>query len=328
VSYGYSNGYGPAATTGQGHEHEEIDDLQTELASLREDVDALERFKEETENALREVDLDEMDSDLREAGSSISDLTKQTDTLKAQVAWLTRIVVHAGLAPAAELAFTASDRTLAATVARGREAADRMLSPPDRAMREMLVQESEQVAAANAAAVERAVTATKAMAETRRSDPAHAAASQALTQARREIDRTATRHKQIEQDAAKYARELAADAAVGEETKAVRAKGRAAYGQLTTRLRKRLAAEVERGAVLPEWFAAVFGPTVPEKDPAAWYDVGAEVLAYRLVYNIERQDSVIGLAPKATERTRHALHSELQTRLRTRDFATRWLPKS
>jgi hypothetical protein len=316
VSYG-SSGYGPAATTGQGHEHEEIDDLQTELASLREDVDALERFKEETERALSEVDLDEMDSDLREAGSSISDLAKQVDTLKAQVAWLTRIVVHAGLAPAADLAFTASDRTLAAAVARGREARERMLSASERSGRELLVQESEQVAAANAAAVERAVTATKAMAETHRSDPAHTAASQALTQAQREIDRTAARHKQIAQDAAGYARELAADAALDEETKAVRAKGRAAHGQLTTRLRKRVADEVERGAVMPDWFAAAFGPTAPEKDPGRWYDAAAEVLVYRLVYNIEQQDSAIGPAPKATERTRHALHRELQTRLRT-----------
>jgi hypothetical protein len=116
----------------------------------------------------------------------------------------------------------------------------------------------------------------------------------AFRTARRELAILDERRDRVRDAATQAEEELALDDALRHTHAADIDRGRTAWTTLTTRLRTRLVDMIDKGHLPPVWFVTVLGMS-PSRDAEAWLEVGTELLAYRVTYEIT--DPVVALGP-------------------------------
>lgn len=95
-------------------------------------------------------------------------------------------------------------------------------------------------------------------------------------------------------------------------------RGEHARTQLRARLRGIIGDAVRRRELFPTWFTTTLGWGPPAKDATTWLNTAADVLAYRLVYNITDPAAPLGPQPPYGQRQQEArlewhidLHSKI-----------------
>jgi hypothetical protein len=248
-------------------------------------------------------------------------LVRQVRSLEGQIASLSSVIARAGLAPGADLELVAEDDDLlVSAILRGREARNTLLPVSERSARLAVLNEAGQSKLDYEDSLVRAVKATELLARTRAKGTAYAAASTGLREANAELEHAKLAYTGITARAERCVEELKADDRAAEKIAAVRYAGEDAYRELLDRFAVRLRGEIGRGALLPAWLISAVGPTPPLDSPGPWYDAAARVLAYRAVYGVHLDDSVLGPRPLASDHVRLAEFDELEETLRLRGW--------
>jgi hypothetical protein len=137
----------------------------------------------------------------------------------------------------------------------------------------------------------------------------------AFRAARQELARLEERRDRVQAAAKRAEQHLTRDDTLRRQHAAAIDRGRDAWTTLTTRLRTRLVEAIDKGHLLPVWFATVLGMS-PPADAGDWIEAGTELLAYRATYGITDLVVALGPAPEPSETRRCSWHSRLTNRFR------------
>ena len=302
-------------------------DLSVELQQLRSGLDELHaamldagrRVGDLEEEALQSRDvvsgLEGRTGDIDAALRDLSGLLKRLD---ARVEWLERNIRLSDTAAVVELddAHPGLVR-LAAEAESGLSAQHELLAA---AARERLQEAIERHAAAgrqHAGQLQAALAASLTVADTAYPGEEHAEAVEVFRTAVSAMDAAAGAVTANAADARESVQRLQQDDERRDELADRIAAGRSAWQQLLAILRRRLADAVGEGALLPTWFTTVLGPIPPADDTREWMEVGTELLAYRVSYQVS--DPVVALGFEPSERDsarRRDWHHRLKRHLR------------
>lgn len=133
--------------------------------------------------------------------------------------------------------------------------------------------------------------------------------------ARQELARLEERRDRVQAAAARAEHQLARDDMLCRQHATAIDHSRHAWTTLTTRLRTRLVDAIDKGHLLPVWFATVLGMS-PPPDAGDWLEADTELLAYRATYDITDPVVALGAAPDPNESRRWSWHSRLTNRFR------------
>ncbi|WP_445182257.1 hypothetical protein ACTXG6_27375 [Pseudonocardia sp. Cha107L01] len=148
-----------------------------------------------------------------------------------------------------------------------------------------------------------AVAASRTIATTRADQERHREAAQVFEAARAELAVLLPRRRRTLNTAHNARRQLAHDQGVRERYGREIAEGHRAWATLTTRLRIRTSAAVERGEPLPNWLVESLG-VPPSAKAAGWRELAVQLLAYRLSYAVTDPGWPLGTEPGTQDSTR------------------------
>jgi hypothetical protein len=148
-----------------------------------------------------------------------------------------------------------------------------------------------------------AVAASRTIATTRADQERHREAAQVFEAARAELAVLLPRRRRTLNTAHNARRQLAHDQGVRERYGHEIAEGHRAWARLTTRLRIRTSAAVERGEPLPNWLVESLG-VPPKANAAGWRELAVQLLAYRLSYAVTDPGWPLGTEPGTQDSTR------------------------
>ncbi|MDT7750030.1 MAG: hypothetical protein QOD96_3692, partial [Pseudonocardiales bacterium] len=148
-----------------------------------------------------------------------------------------------------------------------------------------------------------AVAASRTIATTRADQERHREAAQVFEAARAELAVLLPRRRRTLNTAHNARRQLAHDQGVRERYGREIAEGHRAWATLTTRLRIRTSAAVERGEPLPNWLVESLG-VPPSAKAAGWSELAVQLLAYRLSYAVTDPGWPLGTEPGTQDSTR------------------------
>jgi hypothetical protein len=174
-----------------------------------------------------------------------------------------------------------------------------LVSPPVREACEQAIQAHLDSQLRYEHARDAALAASRTLATTRTDQDRHREAAKEFAAARAEL-RTLLPERQRIANAADHARrQLAHDREIRDRYGPEIAEGHRAWGALTSRLRLRISAALERGEPLPRWLVDALGRP-PNGDPSAWRELAVQLSAYRLSYTVS--DPRHPLGPRPTTR--------------------------
>lgn len=308
----HANGYDtPTQTVMRPHGHSEFFDLEQADEALQERVQELEGDRDAMRRELSE--LAETIEEHEGTGDEHADLI---DELQERVTWLEGVVAAAGLVSVADFdTFTDEDARLAKVARLGHEAALKLLTDHERAMRKATIEHLARRQSDYQAALTKASAAALTLGEIGLDDPQHAEVRAAYRAARKALPAPVTDHER--RRAADAAEELAGDDIARQELGGVVRRGETAARDLLTRTRTRVVEALGRSLMMPPWFAANVGRTAPRANPDRWITLAAEVLIYRLTYGL-MDDQVRPLGPRPNaerDPSRQAFHGRLAREL-------------
>lgn len=89
-----------------------------------------------------------------------------------------------------------------------------------------------------------------------------------------------------------------------------------AWQELFGQLRGVIDSGVAQRALFPTWFRDTLGLTPPADAPTRWFELATEILAYRITYGVDSEDSPLGDPPPGDASTRRrAWHQRLRAGL-------------
>jgi hypothetical protein len=162
---------------------------------------------------------------------------------------------------------------------------------------------------------EAAVVASRTIATTRADQERHREAAQVFEAARAELAVLLPVRRQTLNTAHNARQQLAHDREVRERYGHEITEGHRAWATLTTRLRIRTSAAVERGEPLPNWLVESLG-VPPSASAAGWRELAVQLFAYRLSYAVTDAVEPLGEEPGTQDSSRHRQwHRELERQL-------------
>lgn len=292
---------------------ENLEELPGQLDTLREEVRELERWREEAEDQIRDLETETGDSD-----GQIESLQSAVDRLATRLTWLENHLKASGTVTEVSLDLTdAETRRQAEAIRESRHAAEDVLAAYERKVLKLNVDQFKR-ALDNVQAADKTIRASvEQLAGTHRTDPEHAKAAEDFRRATTALNTAMNSAKALKPHHDKAAAELAADDEARRAITGYLSAGAKAQTALTTRLRTRLVNALGERAMLPVWFTAVFGPTIPATGGEDWLDAATQTLLYRAVYEVDDRALALGPAPAADEAPHQiTAHEELTTRLK------------
>ena len=164
-------------------------------------------------------------------------------------------------------------------------------------------------------AMEIAVAASRTIATTRADQERHREAAQVFEAARAELAVLLPVRRQTLNTAHNARQQLAHDRDVRERCGHEIAEGHRAWATLTTRLRIRTSAAVERGEPLSNWLVESLG-VPPSASAAGWRELATQLLAYRLSYAVTDPVEPLGEEPSTQDSSRRRQwHRDLERQL-------------
>ncbi|HEX4248628.1 MAG TPA: hypothetical protein VH008_12270 [Pseudonocardia sp.] len=148
-----------------------------------------------------------------------------------------------------------------------------------------------------------AVAASLTIATTRADQDRHREAAQVFEAARAELAVLLPRRRRTLNTAHNARQQLAHDREVREHYGHEIAEGHRSWATLTTRLRIRTSAAVERGEPLPNWLVESLG-VPPSASAAGWRELATQLLAYRLTYAVIDPVQPLGEEPGTQDSSR------------------------
>jgi chromosome segregation ATPase len=305
----------------------EDSDLSVELQRLRSGLDDVHRAVEHALGRLDDLDdeavrarksLGAIQARAGDTDAALRDLTGLLKRLDARVEWLERNIRLSETASVVELDDVHADLLrLARTAETGLAAQQELLSQAARQRLTQAIDLHAEAGREHTGQLQVALAASLGVAETPHAGTEHAEAIQAFRSAVDAMDAAASAVRSSAGDAREAAQHLEHDDALCEQRADVIATGRQAWTRLQALLRRRLADAVGEGALLPTWFTTVLGPIPAAADTREWMEVGTELLAYRVSYQVS--DPVVALGFEPTEQDsarRRAWHHRLKRQLR------------
>ena len=160
-----------------------------------------------------------------------------------------------------------------------------------------------------------AVAASRTIATTCADQERHKEAAQVFEVARAELAALLPRRRSTLNTAHNARLQLAHDREVRDRYGHEIAEGHRAWATLTTRLRIRTSAAVERGEPLPNWLVESLG-VPPSASAAGWRELATQLLAYRLSYAVTDQVQPLGEEPTTADSSRRRQwHRDLERQL-------------
>ena len=246
--------------------------------------------------------------------------------LAARVAWLEDRLCESGALPSADLdSADEQTRALAATVAAGCDAEERLLVERDRAAFQAAIEWYARLERERDEADREVLEIGAAAGSTARTDPVHVRQLARFGAAERRLAEAGDAVEGYASTARTARNRLAADATLRAElAETIEAGGEASLA-LAVRLRDRLAAELGRGTLLPGWFTGELGPgpsgaaegldarAAARSAAPGWFEVAVAALAYRTVYGVDDAFSLLGAEPgPSAPKHRRVAHRRLR----------------
>jgi hypothetical protein len=148
-----------------------------------------------------------------------------------------------------------------------------------------------------------AIAASRTIATTRADQQRHREAAQVFEAASAELAVLLPRRRRTLNTANNARQQLAHDRGIREQYGHEIAEGHRAWATLTTRLRIRTAAAVERGEPLPNWLVEWLG-VPPSASATGWRELATQLLAYRLSYAVTDPVQPLGTEPGSQDSSR------------------------
>jgi hypothetical protein len=262
------------------------------------------------------LDLPYLDSELSTLRTDINELLRSARLIAQKVDWLMANALITADAPICDLDGDVDEAMaeLAARVERGERFQDQLLE--DAARKELKVAVDRhwewgrklERGQAKAMSLSEAIVGPDESAAVRAAEE-FPAAWQALADLEQEGPRL--------ENAARVAQErLDADDVVRRD----HGKDIAAVGQAWQELSGKLHAVIDSGvaqhALFPAWFRDTLGLAPPADAPTRWFELATEILAYRITYHVDSEDSPLGDPPPGDASTRRrAWHQRLRAGL-------------
>jgi len=227
-----------------------------------------------------------------------------------QLAW------GSGAADLTELDVTDPELVTLAKSAEYAQTLSRMLVTPRlRAACEQTIEASRQWQQRYDYARDTAVAASRTIATTCADQERHKEAAQVFEAARTELTALLPRRRSTLNTAHNARLQLAHDREVRDRYGHEITEGHRAWATLTTRLRIRTSAAVERGEPLPNWLVESLG-VPPSASAAGWRELATQLLAYRLSYAVTDQVQPLGEEPTTADSSRRRQwHRDLERQL-------------
>ncbi|MFI7586111.1 hypothetical protein ACIB24_03435 [Spongisporangium articulatum] len=271
---------------------DDIDELSAMLRGLAPRVAGMDGRLADAEKTVLRVDRRSL-----EVETSHRDLVAAIRRLTSRVEWLERNVRLRGGVDAPLDDVPARLRTLARTAEQGREAADRGLD--DNARRAL-----RQAVDAHASAVHDLVAHRRAglsaclvLASSDLDDPEHRSTAADFPILMERLDETRAHVRALAGPAVQAAQALADDERAQRDGATVVREGDEAWHELQSQLHERLKSALDTGALLPEWFVDALGPVKPLHDSERWTETAADLMAYRITYDVEDPNRSLGPPP-------------------------------
>jgi len=227
-----------------------------------------------------------------------------------QLAW------GSGAADLTELDVTDPELVTLAKSAEYAQTLSRMLVTPRlRAACEQTIEASRQWQQRYDYARDTAVAASRTIATTCADQERHKEAAQVFEASRAELAALLPRRRSTLNTAHNARLQLAHDREVRDRYGHEITEGHRAWATLTTRLRIRTSAAVERGEPLPNWLVESLG-VPPSASAAGWRELATQLLAYRLSYAVTDQVQPLGEEPTTADSSRRRQwHRDLERQL-------------
>lgn len=221
-----------------------------------------------------------------------------------------------GAADLTELDVTDPELVTLAKSAEYAQTLSRMLVTPRlRAACEQTIEASRQWQQRHDHARDTAVAASRTIATTCADQERHKDAAQVFEAARAELAALLPRRRSTLNTAHNARLQLAHDREVRDRYGHEIAEGHRSWATLTTRLRIRTSAAVERGEPLPNWLVESLG-VPPSASAAGWRELATQLLAYRLTYAVTDQVQPLGEEPTTADSSRRRQwHRDLERQL-------------
>lgn len=239
----------------------------------------------------------DLDSDLSAVRGDISELIRSVRLITQKVDWLMANALIQADAPICDLDGDVDEsmRKLAAKVERGERFQDQLLDEPAR--KELKVAIDRHWEWSRKLDRSQAGLTTLSEAIVGDDEPAAVRAADDFPVAWRALTELEQDGPRLE-SAARVARERLEgdDAARRQYGKDINAVGRA-WQELGRQLRALIDAGVAAHALFPGWFRDSLGLAPPPDAPTRWFELATEILAYRITYGIDDEDSPLGEPP-------------------------------
>ncbi|MFE5484120.1 hypothetical protein [Streptomyces sp. NPDC056527] len=281
-----------------------VSDLDYELRDIRDDIGRV------------QGELDELDSDVR---SEIAGVEQAVKRLTGRIQLLEGHLLANGGAPAADLDTVEPEwKQLAKTASTAAQAREDLLTDARRATHLARIRAHESAVEERDEHQAKVVEAARILSSTSRTSPAFKQAVVDFNASRQVADGRAAQAESSASAAEQARAALARDEKLRSAKASVLDAGDKAQRKLEWMLRSCLADAIRDRALLPMWFVTVLGPVAPADRTQEWMDLAAQVMAYRVTYDVTDQAVALGPEPAAQSLRRARWHQELTGALRGR----------
>ncbi|WP_199781419.1 hypothetical protein [Streptomyces sp. SPB074] len=288
---------------------EEAEDLEHELHRVRDDLRSFEDDLGTVRGELSELD-DDVRSDIRDTEQALKRLTGRVQALEAHL-------LAAGGAPLADLDTVDPQwKQLAQSAARGWNARSGLLTEYQRDAHRLKARQYEAALAERDEHRDKVMQAAGILASTPRSSREFKQAATDFAVSRPLAEKHDQRARKLADTAESAQAALDQDDALRKTKTSLIEQGEKAERKLNWLLRGRLADAIRDRAVLPMWFVTALGPVPPARKTQEWMELAAQVLAYRVTYEITDQVVALGAKPGTYVQRRTEWHRELTEGLR------------
>lgn len=284
------------------HQVEDFEDVSRELREISSELNELNN-EHHRSRAAHEEEIESLQSDTRTLDRKVSALEDKLREIADQITALERRTLNTSTERADFDTWTTTERTWASNALRLFELAAMRLSNAQRKNKHDMLRSAESSAQQLANAEDELVDAAKTLVDLRDRDPRGEAHQQAAATYKTAKQKRSNLRFNVDRDWSQRITQLRSELA---EDDKLRAKYdaelqscRSDYLKLRRAIRARLEAAIDNGSVLPVWFSTVLGPTPPAHETAQWVKTAVDVLAYRVIYEVD--DHIIALGPERSD---------------------------
>lgn len=302
-------------------ELEGFQEVKDELNQMRWSIDELRDAHEELErraNVIEHQQMESLEYDLREAREEFSELSSELTKVRTalrrlvdRVASLEHSVQAVSGAEPADLDLVDKNISmLAARIAKGRDAQAALLTDTARTTMDYRIKHYQRLYGEYQGHLDQAIEYSKILIQTNAGEAAHTKAATGFRTALREISTLAEQLGRLRPQYEEAQSDLEADDARRSTHGPAIMTGDAAYAKLHSLMRQRIAVAINQRALMPVWLTTALGhPPAAQTDQ--WMNLTAEVLCFRISYNITDLVVALGNPPAPAQRARHAWYREL-----------------